>query len=241
MRSPAQAFWLSYFMLSLAVIGALFAFVAGSPFYLIGRIYRPAHELADRILTAGVRTLLAAQPWFNARVDLPSRPGRVLIVSNHRSHLDAFILLSRISGIRILAKEPLFRIPFLGTMMRLMEQIPVRSGRMDAYVEAMEKVRSKLKRGETVHVFPELTRCEPGLAGVQRFSLLPFQIAIQEDVTLLPVVFKGTDSAWGRGARGIRFRTPIEARALEPIEAGGFSSAQELKNAVQTRIEAALV
>lgn len=240
MRSPTQAFWLSYFILSLATLGLLFAFVLGTPLYLLGRWHRPSRVLADRFIRRGGQSLFAVQPWFNADIKLPRQPGRMLIVSNHRSHLDAFILLSRIVGIRILAKDSLFRVPFLGIMMRLMDQIPVRSGHIESYFAAMDVVRERLRGGETVHVFPELTRCERGMKGVRNFSLLPFQVAIQEKVSVLPVVFKGTDSAWGKGQKRIHFRAPIRAHALEPIDASSFSSAQELKNVVQSRIEQAL-
>ena len=243
MGSPTQIkslFWTSYFVASIAVLGVPFAFLGGSPFYLLGRVFRPARNLADRILLRGVQVLMAVQPWYSAKIEIPRLPGRVLVVSNHRSHLDVFLLLSRIPGLRIVAKQSLFGIPFLGFMMRMMEQIPVTSGSLDGFYGAMEIVRAKLRAGETVHVFPELTRCEPGYDGVRNFSLLPFQIAIQEKARVLPVMVKGTDSVWGKGELGIHFRRSIAVKALDLIDAQEFKTAQDLKTAVQSRIERAL-
>ncbi|HEX4926009.1 MAG TPA: lysophospholipid acyltransferase family protein [Bdellovibrionales bacterium] len=242
-RKPTQiksTFWLAYFMASIGFLGLFSAFLLGSPLYLLGRVFPPATSVADRILRRAIWTLMKVQPWFDGNVEIPANPGPVLIVSNHRSHLDAFILLSRVAGIRILAKDSLFRVPFLGIMMRLMHQIPVKSGQMESYFEAMEVVKARLSRGETVHVFPELTRCPPGFRGTLKFSVLPFQAAIQQNAKILPVVFKGTDLAWSKGTLGISWRAPIVARALEPVDPAAFSSALELKNAVQHRIDQAL-
>lgn len=242
-QKPTQinsTFWLAYFIASIALLGVFTAFMLGSPLYLLGRIFAPATKLADRILQCAIWTLMKVQPWFDGNVEIPSNPGPVLMVSNHRSHLDAFILLSCVPGVRILAKDSLFRIPFLGIMMRLMYQIPVRSGQMESYFEAMEIVKARLSRGDTVHVFPELTRCPLGHSGTLKFSVLPFQTAIQQKAKVLPVVFKNTDLAWSKGSHGISWRAPVTARALQPLDASEYKSAQDLKTEVQRLIDQAL-
>jgi 1-acyl-sn-glycerol-3-phosphate acyltransferase len=242
MERPTQiksAFWLAYFIGSVAVIGFMTAFLLGTPFYLMGYIYKPFIRVGDWILRCGVITLFKVQPWFSAEIQIPSNPGNLMMVSNHRSHLDAFILLSKVNGVRIMAKKSLFRIPFLGFMMHMMRQIPVRTG-IESYVKAMDEVRQRLRNGQVVHVFPELTRCPPGFKGTQNFSLLPFQVAFQERRQILPVVFAGTDTAWPKGRKGLKFGAPIRARALPVIDPAQFKSVLELKNEVQRQIEMAL-
>jgi 1-acyl-sn-glycerol-3-phosphate acyltransferase len=184
------------------------------------------------------------QPWFNAEVALDAVASKSdharLLVSNHRSHLDAFILLSRVPGVRIFAKSALFNVPFLGLMMRASRQIPVKRGRIEAFWKAIETVRTRLQNGETVHVFPEMTRCAPGTNGTLEFSTAPFLTAMQTGTPVTPIVFKGTDGVWPKGAWGLAYRQPVTARALEALDPSAFESADALKHEAQRRIAAEL-
>ena len=247
-------FWLLYFVFTIAMIGFFDAYLLSVPIYLLGRFFelcmrntspqagKKLTELADRILCAGIRLLMSVQPWLNAdiRIDLNTSGNGTLLVSNHRSHLDAFILLSRVRGIRIFAKRSLFYIPFLGMMMRMSRQIPV-AREIDAFFQAMNAVRDRLRDGGTVHIFPEMTRCAPGQAGTRNFSALPFLIAIQEKVTVIPIVFRNTDQVWPKDRFGLAFRRPMQAWTLVPVDPAAFSSAEELRSEVRRRIDAALV
>jgi len=128
----------------------------------------------------------------------------------------------------------------LGLMMRASKQIRVERGRLDAWVKAMEDVRIKHGQGERVHIFPEMTRCPPGHKGLLPFTLGPFAAAIQEDVVVIPLVFRDTDLAWPKGEAGLRFRQPIVARTLKLVRAKDFASAEDLRTAVYQQIENAL-
>jgi len=261
-NSWLSRFWLFYFMITIGLIGLFGAYLMSVPIYLFGRITHLLHPRAgkfvtaqaDHVLQSGIYFLMMVQPWFNAKVDMKlndntkdrlflkaaKMPGEGrLLVSNHRSHLDAFFLLSRVRGIRIFAKKSLFKIPFLGMMMRMSRQIPV-TREINAFFEAMNHVRDRLRAGDTVHIFPEMTRCAPGFEGTRNFSALPFLIAIQERVSVIPIVFHSTDSVWPKGYLGLKFRRPVVARALEPILAEHFGSAEELRSEVRRRINEAL-
>lgn len=240
----ARPIWLAYFLATIAIVGATVAYGISVPFYVLGHWSNRSRRIADIVLCRGIRVLMSLQPWLNAKVDLKSlqltRGQGRLLVSNHRSHLDAFLLLSRVEGIRIFAKRSLFAIPFLGTMMRLSRQIPVERGKIDSFWKAIETVRTRLQAGETVHVFPEMTRCPPNLRGTLDFSTAPFLTAMQERSVIVPIVFDGTDGVWPKGAFGLSFRSPIRVRALDPIDPAGFASADELKREVKRRIDAEL-
>ena len=138
-----------------------------------------------------------------------------------------------------MAQAGLFRIPFLGLMMRVSRQIRV-NRRVDGFLHAMEEVKSKLRQGERVHVFPELTRCPRGYQGLQGFSAAPFLAAIQEDALVVPIAFAGTDGVWAKGEFGLNFRRPVTARTLSPLRAREYSSADELRAEVHRRIADAL-
>ncbi|MBX2994206.1 MAG: 1-acyl-sn-glycerol-3-phosphate acyltransferase [Bdellovibrionaceae bacterium] len=235
---------LLYFILTIGVVGTLTAYLLSLPLYLLSRLIRGPERLADLILQKAVFLLMKLQPWFNGTVHmtLPERARNqgILIVSNHRSTLDVFILLSRVPGVRILAKRDLMFVPFLNVMMWAMRQIPVSKGSAVQFLAAMDEVRRRLRSGETVHVFPEMTRCPLGYEGVQNFMVAPFLAAMRENVTIVPVVFKGTDSVWPKGAGGLFSGHPVTAKTLEPVDPGQFKTADELRTEIHSRIQAAL-
>ena len=236
---------LAYFIATVGTMGFFFAYVLATPLYLLSYFFSPARNVADRVMRQGVRSLFAVQPWFKAEIDLQlpnAKPGQGrLLVSNHRSHLDAFILLSQVAGVRIFAKRALFRVPFLGWMMHMMHQIPVERASVEGFWKAIDIVRKQLRNGETVHVFPEMTRCSQDHVGTLDFSAAPFLAAIQEKAIVVPIAFTGTDSAWPKGRTGIRANASIQARVLTPLDPKNFSSADEMKREARRLIEGALV
>jgi len=226
-----SSLWLLYFLLSIGVIGFLLGYLICIPLYIVGRVWKPSQDAADRVLRSGIALLMRVQPWFEANIDLPlqtvgRRPAQ-LTVSNHRSHLEAFILLSHIEGIRILAKRALFSVPFLGIMMRATKQIPVSRGSFDAFFRAMDEVKLRLEKGERVHVFPEMTRADRGATGLRNFSTAPFRAAIHARATVQPIAFLGTDDVWPKGIFGLSYRLRFAAKnstaptASAPIPTSG--------------------
>ena len=238
--------WLLYFLATIGLVGATLAYGFAAPLYLLGLAWKPASKAADRVIVWGIGWLMRIQPWLSADiqisvVDPRVRTTGVLMVSNHRSHLDSFILLSQVQGIRILAKRTLFYVPFLGMMMRMTRQIPARRGQLDSFWKAIELIRLRLRQGDVVHVFPEMTRCSPGFTGTANFSIAPFLTAIQERVPVIPVVFTGTDAVWPKGSFGLNFRRPVTAKALAPIDSAGYTSAEALRDETRRRINEALL
>ena len=252
-------FWLFYFLTTIGFLGSIMGYGLCIPFYLTGRLLRRLgfNNLGTRFTAAGdfvlcrgmQYCLLSIQPWMKADINIDlseitkPAPGvahkGALIVSNHRSHLDAFLLLSRIPGVRILAKSTLFFVPGLGPMMWGSQQIPVER-KIDAFFKAMNIVRARLQSGNFVHIFPEMTRCEPGHKGTRQFSSLPFLIAIQQKVPILPVVFIGTDDVWPKSRFGLAFRQPMRAISLAVVNPEEFPSAESLRTEVRRRINEAL-
>jgi 1-acyl-sn-glycerol-3-phosphate acyltransferase len=234
--------WFGYFLVTITVIGCAFSFLAFFPLVALSNFIPVIGGWPDAVFAFGVGILMRVQPWLKARVRLNvPEGGRVLLVSNHRSHLDVFFLLAWVPGVRILARSTLFRIPGLGLMMRATHQIGVERGRLDAWVGAMKAVAERLRQGEKVHIFPEMTRCPQGFQSVQQFAAAPFLVAIQEDATVVPLVFKNTDGVWPKGEVGLHFRKPVEVMSLPPLRARDFASADSLKSEVWKRIDQALV
>jgi 1-acyl-sn-glycerol-3-phosphate acyltransferase len=242
-KSAPSGLWLSYFVLSIAAIGAALAYGLVVPLYLLGFLWSPANKAADLVMVRGIRLLMAVQPWLEAEIelDLPAYGQGCLLVSNHRSHLDAFLLLSRVPGVRILAKSSLFSIPFLGLLMRLSKQIPAKAGDLPSFARAMEQIGARAANGETVHVFAEMTRCAPGFAGTQDFSIAPFHAAMRGGFPIIPIAIQGTDEAWPKNSMGIRFGQNVRVRSLGRLDPAAFCSSSELMAETRRRIHQALV
>lgn len=183
----------------------------------------PVASPVYRVFASIVFGLMRLQRWrFAVSGDehLPAVGGAV-IAANHTSFLDffttaraAYLLHGR--PVRILAKEPLFRTPVFGWLMRRAEHIPVHRGAgADAYSSAV----AALERGEVLLVLPEQT-ISPDL------ELLPFKtgaarMAAEAGVPLIPAVSWGTHRfhTVGRWPRP-RWRLPVSVRYGEPLRPG---------------------
>lgn len=237
--------WLMYFFLSIGLLGGMTGAVC-LPLWCAGKIFRPLYSFSSNLFAFSVRVLLGIQPWLNAQVDIkiPERnKGNsvgVLTVSNHRSNLDMFFLLASLPGIRVVAKESLFRNPLLWPFLKMMGDFEVKTKDVDSYFGALESAFSALKQGDIVHIFPEMTRSEYGTSGTNHFALAPFRLAIQSGAQLVPIVFCDTDGGWPKGKVGVAYRHKIRIQSLPPINSRMFSSAEELKKHVQKQIDAVL-
>lgn len=238
---PPSVFWLIYFLLTFCLIAGVFAFCVYVPCWLVGCVWSPARNFSGRLLRDAGHRILGIQPWLKAETQIPLdlKPG--LTISNHRSHLDGFILISTIPGLRILARDSLFKIPIFGTMMVLTGQIKVKRGNVQDYMRVQEEIRTHLLKGERVHIFPEMTRCPEGLQGTQEFFLSPFHIAMQTRVLIYPIAIRETDRAWPKGKLGLRPGIPVTVKMLPPVDPKEFADAEGLRQAVRSRINEALL
>lgn len=237
---PCSRVWMGYFVFTIFAVGAPLSVAFCIPLYLLSFFFPWTQRPADWVLRWGIGLLMRVQPWFVGDCDIQIPKGGVLLASNHRSHLDAFILLSRVQGIRILAKSTLFYIPCIGIMMKLTGQIPTQRGEVASFWKAMAMIREKLRDGQTVHVFPEMTRCTPGFSGTNDFMAAPFLAAKEAGRPVVPVVFENTDGAWPRGEFALRPRQNVRVRTLAPLDPAAFATADELCRETRRRINEAL-
>ena len=108
--------------------------------------------------------------------------GATIVVANHPNGIIDPLVVSRIAGreIRFLAKEPLFRMPVLGWLMRTVRALPVYRARdghdTRANQDTFAAVFQALEAGEAVCIFPEgISHNEPELqplkTGAARMAL----------------------------------------------------------------------
>lgn len=216
------------------------------PLLAVARV-RHRHDEVPRIPGRWMRRLGRAatrfSPMWRFRVvgDRPKDIGEraYVVVANHASNADPFLLSHLPWDMRWIAKEELFRAPLIGWHMRLSGDIPLRRGDGDSVRQTLAEAKRTLERGLSVMIFPEGTRSKDGR--LQRFKDGAFALAIEAQVPVLPIAIEGT-----RDCIPKRSIWPGEARAaakiLEPIPTAGLGASDvgRLRDAVRERIEAAL-
>ena len=161
-----------------------------------------------------------------------------IFMSNHASNLDPPVLVPVIPGrCSVLVKKELFRIPVLGTGMRLSDLVPVDRGDREAAIESVQNATAVLRKGLHMVIYPEGTRSGDG-------RLLPFKkgsfyLAMDAGVPVVPVTILGTYQSWPKNRFALRpgTATVIFHPAIDPR---GFTSREDLTQAVWTAIDSAL-
>lgn len=218
-----------------------------APLCILGFFWEPAWGAATYLNRIMFRIILWLQPWWTAelQIRLPTEVAALrsgcLVVSNHRSHLDAFVLFRELTHIRLVAKHLLYFVPVYGHLMPLLKMIRVKQKDPVSYLRAMEKVKRGLQLGHRVHVFPEMTRCEPGALRTSDFQRAPFHAAREAGTPVLPIAIWGTDDIWGKGSQKISLGKKIWARSLSPVDPRKFPDSLSLANHVRKEIDIAVL
>jgi len=158
-----------------------------------------------------------------------------VVVSNHQSNADPFLLANLPWDMRWIAKEELASWPVAGWAFKWGGDIFFRRGHRPSILRMMQDSKTTLEHGLSLMIFPEGTRSRGG-------ELLPFKdgafsLAIEKGAPILPVVIHGTrdcipkGSPWFGAARA-------HARVLEPVSTEGLSDddVRDLKERVRQRM-----
>jgi 1-acyl-sn-glycerol-3-phosphate acyltransferase len=208
--------------------------------------------LVDRMTSKEENLRLRTGRWFRRLGRMLSRVGpwniritgaeniaanRVyVIVSNHQSLADIPLISHLRPDTKWLAKAELFRVPLVGWMMRMAGDVPVDRSAPKQGARAMLRCAKYLRQGCSVVFFPEGGRSPDG--EVQPFNEGAFQLALREQVPILPLVVEGTGKAlpakswlWGSSR-------DIQLRVLEPVsvEGRGVKESAALRDAVRRKI-----
>ena len=159
-----------------------------------------------------------------------------VVVSNHQSLADIPLVSHIKLDSKWLAKVELFRMPVIGWMLKMAGDIPVERGDRRKGAQALLAAGRYLRAGCSVVFFPEGTRSEDG--SVKPFSEGPFQLALREQVPVLPLVVHGSGSALPKATWLFSGRQDILLEALEPVPVEGRTTREsaELRDEVRQRI-----
>ncbi|MGI9042684.1 MAG: lysophospholipid acyltransferase family protein [Gemmatimonadaceae bacterium] len=141
-------------------------------------------------------------------------------VSNHESYADIFLISHFPWEMKWLSKDTIFRIPFMGWMMRMANDIPIKRGKRESVVSAIAGCRDRLAKNVSVMIFPEGTRSPTG--DMLPFKDGAFRLAIESGVPILPIAVAGTRHCMAKHSFAFR-RARAKARVLDPIQTAGMT------------------
>jgi len=168
--------------------------------------------------------------------NMPFR-GPALLVSNHMSHIDGFLIGACVQRfIRFMVWKPYYDMPLLNWFFRLGKSIPVGTTGPRDVVASIQAARRELEAGHSVCIFAEGAISRTG-------NLLPFKRGMEKIVAGLdvPIIPVHLDRMWGsifsfEGGRFLwkrpkRIPYPVTVSFGNPMPAS--SSAHEVRQAIQ--------
>jgi 1-acyl-sn-glycerol-3-phosphate acyltransferase len=173
---------------------------------------------------------------FRVEGTWPAEGGPFVVVANHQSLLDIVLLARMPQEMKWVIKEELFKVPWIGWMLRLTGDIAVRRGDPESGGEAVARATAYLRRGMNVMIFPEGTRSRD--ARLLPFKKGAFRLAIETGVPVLPVVVSGTAEGFQKGGTTVGPCDAV-ARILPPVPTRGLTQADA--GVLRDRVRAAYV
>jgi 1-acyl-sn-glycerol-3-phosphate acyltransferase len=173
--------------------------------------------------------LLTRRTWAGME-HLPATGGMIIAV-NHVSDADPPIVAHFVYDAgrwpQFMGKVSLFKVPVLGYMLRVMRQIPVHRGTVDA-IKALHSAIEAIEGGGTVVIYPEgTTTMEPNLwpmrakTGVARLWLAT-------GAPVVPVVMWGPQQIFDVRTEKLRLRprAPMTVVAGPPVDLSRWTGAE---------------
>jgi len=149
-----------------------------------------------------------------------------VIVSNHRSHYDVFVLYGWLGiDFKWVMKKELRNVPALGVACEKLEHIFIDRSDKKTALKSLNDAKKIIKNGTSVIFFPEGTRSRTGQMG--EFKKGAFVMALDLGIPILPISITGTEKILppgtidlmpGRVAMKIHRPIPVEGYTLQNIE-----------------------
>ena len=174
-----------------------------------------------------------ARAWGGALLRITSSPVRVtgeenfraapvaVYAANHLSYMDTPVVLSKLPfQFRILARQDLFKLPFIGWYLQRSGQIPVDSTSLRSTLASLNRGVKVLEAGMPLVIFPEGGRAPDG--HLQPFLSGPAYMAIRAQVPIVPVALIGTYELMPMHTYHLNPR-PLLLIVGEPIPTAGYN------------------
>jgi 1-acyl-sn-glycerol-3-phosphate acyltransferase len=160
-----------------------------------------------------------------------------VVVSNHQSMADIPLISNLPWEMKWMAKEELFKLPYIGWMLKLAGDICVDRKDARSGVQALQKARSYLKEKCSVMIFPEGTRTLDGR--VRQFTDGAFHLAVTSKVPILPIAIDGTFNCIPKNTWKFGKPSEILLKVLPPIDTATLTK-QDIP-ALREKVRAAII
>ena len=149
------------------------------------------------------------------------RKQRYILIANHYSYFDIPCIFVAIpQPIRFMAKISLFKIPIFGWAIGRAGFIPIDRKNRKTAVKSFEKAVDRIRKGNTVVVFPEEGRSRE--RAMRPFQRGGFLLALRSGLPILPVAIDGTFDVYSARARWVK-PGPVTIKVGTPIPTEGLT------------------
>jgi len=143
-----------------------------------------------------------------------------VMVANHQSLADIVVMYRIRAQFKWVAKESLFKVPFLGWCLSLCKHIKLTRGSFGSIKKVYREAAGWLRRDMSVLFFPEGTRSNTGK--INEFQNGAFKLAIKEKKSILPIAIIGTGNAIPKGSWVFQTKVHGTVTVLPPVDVGNF-------------------
>jgi 1-acyl-sn-glycerol-3-phosphate acyltransferase len=160
--------------------------------------------------------------------------GTYIYMCNHVSNIDPPVVVPAIPRrTSVLVKRELFKVPILGSAMRVGSLVPVDRSNREAAIKSLSAASEVMRAGINMTVFPEGTRSRDGK--LLPFKKGPFYLAMDSGVPVVPMTILNSYELMPPGQNYV---LPGEVRLLfhAPLDPKDFEDKDQLMEAVRNAI-----
>lgn len=185
--------WLSTAWFWVCVLASMpFGYPTALAIHALTRRTDVHHHSLQRFVNRWCHDYLHCWPGWHVTLramdQLPDGP--CVIVANHQSIVDVLALMALPKPFRFVSKASLFKVPFIGFMMKLMGHVAIERGKAHSTDAMLKRCGELLEQRESVCIFPEGTYAPvPERLPFKRGAFL---LAKKHDVPLVSVLLTGT-------------------------------------------------
>jgi 1-acyl-sn-glycerol-3-phosphate acyltransferase len=170
--------------------------------------------------------LIGVRLEVRGQENLPQNARGYLYLFNHTSYMDIIAMISGLPKIpKFGAKIELFSIPFFGSAMRALGNLPIARDQRHEVLKLYKEAEARVDRGEVFALAPEGTRQSGGQLG--RFKKGPFIFAVGAKMPIVPLVIVGAEQVQPKGSFLMnvgQWTRTIVLQILPPIDAAAFAN-----------------
>lgn len=198
--TPARLLYLTYFILLGGPLFVLATILCCIVVIIASYVGLPASFISKTTKAWSWCCLVVSlcRVTVRGREHLPSTDAPCVVVANHQSAYDIFVLNAYIGiPFKWVMKQELRSIPMVGKACEAAHFIFVDETKVSSIAQTIQDAKKVLATGNSIFIFPEGSRTENGR--MTRFKKGAFVIASELDVPILPVTIDGAFSILPRG------------------------------------------